>query len=78
MVKYRNGISASSFHAVWTKSRKSAANGQCVELAPTEEGTVALRDSKDPNGPALFFTEAEIEAFLDGARKGEFDHLTGN
>jgi hypothetical protein len=34
-----------------------------------------MRDSKNPNGPALEFSRQEIAAFLDGAHKGEFDHL---
>lgn len=36
---------------------------------------VAVRDSKDPNGPVLMYTAAEWRAFLDGAKKGEFDNL---
>jgi hypothetical protein len=34
-----------------------------------------VRDSKHPDGPVLTFTAAEWAAWLDGARKGEFDHL---
>jgi hypothetical protein len=58
----------------WLKARKSAGNGACVELAP-DDGMVAVRDSKDPGGPILRYTAAEWEAFLDGAKKGEFDNL---
>jgi hypothetical protein len=36
---------------------------------------VFLRDSKDPHGAVLRFTRAEIAAFLDGAKSGEFDDL---
>jgi hypothetical protein len=36
---------------------------------------VAVRDSKHPNGPVLTYTAAEWYAFLDGAKKGEFDDL---
>lgn len=57
----------------WRKSSYSGANGNCVELAPTEDGGHAMRDSKNPDGPVLFFTKAEIAAFLDGVRAGEFD-----
>jgi hypothetical protein len=60
---------------VWRKA--SASNGQggnCVELSPFGDG-VAVRDSKDPNGPVLHFTRAELAAFLDGAKGGEFDDL---
>jgi len=59
---------------MWLKSRKSGANGQCVEVAETR-GMIAVRDSKDPSGPILTYTRVEWEAFLDGAKKGEFDHL---
>jgi hypothetical protein len=39
------------------------------------DGTVAVRDTKDAgSGPVLLFTRTEWEAFLDGAKKGEFDH----
>lgn len=57
--------------AVWRKSSRSGSNG-CVEVAldPTE---VAVRDSKDRNGPVLLFNAHEWEAFLAGMRNGEFD-----
>jgi hypothetical protein len=59
---------------VWRKAQLSTANGACVELAPVD-GMVAIRDSKDPGGPVLRYTAAEWYAFLDGAKKGEFDNL---
>jgi hypothetical protein len=58
----------------WRKARRSQANGACVEVAPLN-GMVAVRDSKDPAGPRLLYTTAEFAAFLDGAKKGEFDDL---
>jgi hypothetical protein len=36
-------------------------------------GGVAVRDSKDPEGPILRFTAAEWAAFADGMAAGEFD-----
>jgi Domain of unknown function (DUF397) len=36
---------------------------------------VAIRDSKDPKGAVLRYTPEEWDAFLDGAKKGEFDYL---
>ena len=57
----------------WRKATASA-TGACVEVAVLTEGSgVAVRDSKDPNGPVLRYTEAEWRAFLHGARNGEFD-----
>ncbi|HTS95063.1 MAG TPA: DUF397 domain-containing protein [Streptosporangiaceae bacterium] len=35
----------------------------------------AIRDSKNPDGSVLYYTPFEFHAFLDGARKGEFDDL---
>jgi hypothetical protein len=58
----------------WLKAHSSTANGQCVELASVAAG-VAVRDSKDPDGPILVYTHSEFRAFLDGARNGEFDTL---
>ena len=49
-------------------------NGSCVEVAPAGDG-VAMRDSKDPDGPMLQFTRSEWAAFLGGAKAGDFDHL---
>ncbi|MCK9876998.1 DUF397 domain-containing protein [Frankia sp. Ag45/Mut15] len=57
----------------WRRSSYSnGAGGMCVEVAPLGEG-VAVRDSKDPLGPVLAFTAGEWDAFLAGARDGEFD-----
>ena len=58
----------------WLKARSSGANGQCVEIA-SAVGNIAIRDSKDPDGPILVYTRSEFEAFLEGARNGEFDAL---
>ncbi|MEV1049679.1 DUF397 domain-containing protein [Streptomyces sp. NPDC049887] len=67
---------ASTLGVEWQKASASGANGDCVEFAPYADG-VAVRHSKAPTGPALLFTRSEIAAMLDGARGGEFDHLTG-
>lgn len=59
----------------WLKAHSSTANGQCVEVAASALGNVAIRDSKDPSGPILVYTPSEFRAFLEGARNGEFDRL---
>lgn len=58
----------------WRKASASGSNG-CVEVAPLPHGGIAIRDSKDPSGPVLSFTQHEWILFLDGLGKGEFNHL---
>ncbi|WP_412735539.1 DUF397 domain-containing protein [Krasilnikovia sp. MM14-A1259] len=59
---------------MWKKSTRSGANGQCVEVATNLSNIVAVRDTKDNgNGPVLLFTPAEWDAFIGGAKNGEFD-----
>ena len=58
--------------AVWRKSTRSSDQGVCVEVAHLSDHQ-AVRDSKDPSGPALMFTAAEWTAFTSGVRAGEFD-----
>jgi Domain of unknown function (DUF397) len=57
----------------WRKSSYSAANG-CVEVASLGD-QIAVRDSKDRSGPLLVFSRMEWEAFLAGARDGQFDEI---
>ncbi|MFI6775392.1 DUF397 domain-containing protein [Nocardia sp. NPDC050412] len=59
--------------ALWFKSTRSAGNSECVEVAFLDEGTVGLRDSKNPAGPVLVFTPGEWDAFTAGVSDGEFD-----
>jgi Domain of unknown function (DUF397) len=58
-------------HAGWRKAARSGING-CVEVGLVDD-QVAVRDSKDREGPVLIFTANEWEAFLGGARDGEFE-----
>ncbi len=57
--------------AVWHTSTYSGGSG-CVEVAFVD-GQVGVRDSKDRQGPMLVFTANEWEAFIGGARDGEFE-----
>lgn len=61
--------------AAWRKSTFSNPSGNCVEVADLANGLVAMRNSRDPEGAVLVYTRPEIDAFLQGAKSGEFDDL---
>ncbi|MEV4722200.1 DUF397 domain-containing protein [Micromonospora humida] len=51
--------------ATWRKSSRSSTNGgACVEVAGNLVDVVGVRDSKDPNGPALVFAPTAWRAFV--------------
>ena len=56
----------------WKKSNRSGAGNNCVQIANLGT-TRAVRDSKNPTGPALVFTTIAWSAFTTGIRTGEFD-----
>lgn len=60
--------------ARWFKSSFSESNGQCVEIAHLNNGTVGMRDSKNPTGPTLTFTPTAWDTFLSATKDGEFTH----
>jgi hypothetical protein len=71
-----NGMPAGELAgARWRKSARSSAQGNCIELAKLAGAEVAIRNSRHPHGPALIFTDAELDAFLGGVKDGEFDDL---
>jgi hypothetical protein len=60
----------------WIKANASQGSGECVEMRG-DGAAVEVRDSKQQGGgPILRFTGAQFAAWLDGAKRGEFDHLT--
>ncbi|GAB1643655.1 DUF397 domain-containing protein [Krasilnikovia sp. MM14-A1259] len=76
MKRIVNGMPAGQLNGVtWQKSGRSNPSGNCVECAALPDGGVAVRNSRDPHGPALIYTAAEIEAFILGVRDGDFDNL---
>jgi hypothetical protein len=59
-------------NARWRKSTHSGSDGgNCVEIASNLPGIVAVRDSKNPAGPALVVTPGQWSAFLRGIKGGE-------
>jgi hypothetical protein len=70
-----NGIPAKELSGLdWRRSSRAGAQ-DAVELARLPDGGVAVRNSADPDGPALIYTKAEIEALIGGAADGDFDDL---
>jgi Domain of unknown function (DUF397) len=62
--------------ATWLKSSISTYNGSCCEIARLLEDRVGVRDTKDKgSGPVLIFSQSEWDAFLSGAKAGEFDSV---
>ncbi|KDN83833.1 DUF397 domain-containing protein [Kitasatospora cheerisanensis] len=56
----------------WRKSSYSGGNGACVEIAVPGSASIAVRDSKDPQGPQLRFSRASWAAFAAAAGAGAF------
>jgi Domain of unknown function (DUF397) len=77
MSRIYNGMDASTLTgAMWIRSRHSGpTGGNCVEVAFLASGQIAMRNSRHPQGPALIFTRSEWDAFLGGAKDGEFGRL---
>lgn len=59
--------------ARWRKSSRSGNGGNCVEVADNLPDIIAIRDSKNPDGPALVFTRSRWQTFLAGIKGGTFD-----
>jgi hypothetical protein len=73
---HHNGMSATNLQGVqWRKGQRSSATGNCVETAKLPGGEVAIRNSRQPDGPVLLFRDADIRAFLEDIKDGELDDL---
>lgn len=68
-MRVRTGIAASELGRIrWRKSHYSSPQGNCVEVAALPGGLVAIRDSRQPSGPALVFARREWAAFTGTVR----------
>ncbi|OKI03501.1 DUF397 domain-containing protein [Streptomyces sp. CB02923] len=57
----------------WTKSSYSGGNGACVEVAVPATTAIAVRDSKNPDGPRLTFDTSAWSTFVADVGKGAYD-----
>jgi hypothetical protein len=55
-------LGAGGWHKPWSGHN----GGNCVEIKSLPDGRFALRQSTDPEGPALLFTESELDVFAAG------------
>ena len=74
--------------AGWRRSSHCRGSAQCVEITVTTDTSrwphkadcdklYLMRDTKNPDGPVLAFTQAEWDAFVLGVKDGEFDIADG-
>ncbi|MFC0002694.1 DUF397 domain-containing protein [Micromonospora siamensis] len=57
--------------AVWQRAEGDTSDS-AVEVAFVDD-LIGMRNSAEPEGPVLVFTQAEWDAFVAGAQDGEFD-----
>lgn len=55
-------LGADGWHKPWSGHN----GGSCVEVKPLADGRFAVRQSTEPDGPALLFTETELDVFARG------------
>ncbi|WP_328557399.1 MULTISPECIES: DUF397 domain-containing protein [unclassified Streptomyces] len=76
MGSVHNGMSAAELGTEgWHKPWSGTNGGSCVEAKRLPDGSVALRQSRDPEGPALICSRDEMLAFIEGAKSGQADFL---
>ncbi|MBO8195624.1 DUF397 domain-containing protein [Streptomyces oryzae] len=71
-------MSTTPGHTVWVKSSYSGDGGyNCLEWAPAyiNTGTVPVRDSKDPHGPALTFPTSAWASFITAVQQDTLDSV---
>ncbi|MFF4344985.1 DUF397 domain-containing protein [Kitasatospora sp. NPDC001540] len=68
-------MSKATDELTWRKSSYSGGSGACVEIAVPTTATTAIRDSKDPSGPQLRFSNDAWVAFATAVAAGEFGEI---
>lgn len=58
---------------MWRKSSFCNGASSCVEVQRLPDGSVVMRDGKNPDGPVLTLSAREWDAFVAGVKDGEFD-----
>lgn len=58
--------------ATWRASSYSSANGQCIEVSEDFPGVVPVRDSKNPDGPALVVSADGWAEFVSAVKRRKF------
>ncbi|MET7986935.1 MULTISPECIES: DUF397 domain-containing protein [unclassified Streptomyces] len=59
----------------WFMPRSAGGDGGCVEIKKLGGGIVAVRQSMDPDGPALICDSSVVAEFVGGAKEGRADFL---
>jgi hypothetical protein len=66
-------------HVQWRKSSFTGTGGSnggtCVEVAALPDGRIAVCNSNHPGAGVVYFTRAEMDAWIKGVKAGEFDDL---
>ncbi|TKA12687.1 DUF397 domain-containing protein [Actinacidiphila oryziradicis] len=63
---------AEILEAQWVTSSYSGGGNDCIQAAALPRGLHAVRDSKNPAGPALLMERAVWQSFVQGVRSGRF------
>jgi hypothetical protein len=75
-VRIHNGMRAADLGAEgWHRPWSGGNGGNCIAAMRLGDGRIALRQSTDPDGPALICTSGEFTAFIEGAKAGQADFL---
>jgi Domain of unknown function (DUF397) len=74
MTEAQAGVSARAVTpgVTWRVSSLCAGNGECVAVAKLPTGHVAVRDTKNPDGPQLMLTASQWRQFIEAVQSGAF------